>query len=126
VTARLRLFQVERGGLGLERFGFGEGPSRLEADAAKLVPQGRASSPATFCALRSPRRSLTMYQEDFEGEVTEDRAREIGTRLVNLIMLLRQKPPARSPEIGADNQGAQRASVPARHLHGKRFERPLL
>ncbi len=34
-----------------------------------------------------------IYQEDFGGEITREQALEIGTRLVNLIDLLRRRPP---------------------------------
>ena len=36
-----------------------------------------------------------IYREDFGGEITREQALEIGTRLVNLIDLLRRRPPKR-------------------------------
>lgn len=40
-----------------------------------------------FCAI---------YREEFGEEISRDEATEIGTRLVNLIKLLRQPPPRRA------------------------------
>lgn len=38
----------------------------------------------------------TIYREEFGEEISRNEAAEIGTRLVNLIKLLRQPPPGRA------------------------------